>query len=77
MSPAITLLLAIPQRTRVNNEDRLIRVKDVYDLQEPATSASTLNDKLIVTYLLGKGRSCLPHDHFCFLPIHTMLGNMT
>jgi hypothetical protein len=60
----------------VNHKDRVIRIKHINDLQEPAASTLTLNEQLFISDLLRKRRSSLPDYPFRFFPIDAMFGNM-
>src|SRR5947209_19805911 len=60
----------------MDDEDRVIRVEDVDDLQEPPPTSLPHDQELVVAGLLREWRPGLPNHHFRLFPTHSVLGQV-
>jgi hypothetical protein len=60
----------------MNDEDRVVRIKQVDDLEVSSAMPSSDDQQFVIADLLRKGRSGLPDDHFGFRKIHPVLRDV-
>lgn len=60
----------------MDHKDRVIGIKHINNLEIPSPATLAHHEEFLIADLLRKWRLRLPHNHFCFFPIHAVLGKM-